>query len=853
MSSSGISNEKTLEKLIKEACLLTGASWAVLASREDDQWQILVTYGLKKSLLQALHSYLHQSAIDAWMCGAFTSRAVRSHVFPLHGLSPERATLFPLSGSLSVILVGGTVSAEHRRFWRALAESLLPLKKTSAEAALTQLQEKLLGDLPEAVAQLFRAFIVQSHAEGGWLAIHRAERFEVKYEYNCPQAGGKVLFPEGEPLIYRLYRSREAIALDPKRPDWKHLPLLKGDVPAQGWLGIPFHVGNRIIAILVLWRRSPFLLTEKKMLEEQARRLALILEAGLLFEEMTGYLHRLALLNDFTFTISATQSVDQVIRRTFALLERSFKPDRVFLVLRYGDLMREYRMQDSRLEVQVFPASEHPFGAYLSARRRSNILEGAEGEEIRSTLYVHLRHRGQTIGLIVLQSRTPGAFKSHDEQLLGVLSGHLASLIEYSRLREDAEARARRLGLIHDVIEQIIGLSDLQEIVQIVADLLAEYFSYEFAQVTLFEEPSYKGCAGKSLDGLFSPNGLSFEEFLSRQAIEKGESLLLNLSPSEMLTGRQAWRPASAIVVPLRNGPQIMGVLLAVSSQADAFSEIDLVALESLAGILTAVTRNVKQYTSLQHTVQELRATQSELQRQIEIHQLTERRLIQAAKLAAVGEMAAGVAHELNNPLTTVVGFSELILQDLPKDSPFYPDLEVVLREARRAGEVVRRLLDFARQGEITRARYDFNSIVNDVLSLVRHLLHTSGIHSHLDLGDDLPWVYVNVNQMKQVLLNLIHNAIQAMPAGGDLMITTRHCERENRSWVVCYVKDSGVGIPAELRERIFEPFFTTRAHQGGTGLGLSISYNIVADHGGMLEVESEPQKGSCFSIWLPI
>lgn len=853
MSSLGVSREKTLENLIKEACLLTGVSWAVLASREDGQWQILATYGIKKSLLQALHSCLHQSAIDTWMCGAFTSRAIRSRTFPLHGLSPKRATLFPLSGSLSVILVGGTVSAEHRRFWRALAESLVPLKRTSAEVALTQLQEKLLGDLPEAVAQLFRAFIAQSRAEGGWLAIHRAERFEIKYEYNCPQARGKVLFPEGEPLIYRLYRSREAIALDPKRPDWKHLPLLEGDVQVQGWLGIPFHAGNRLIAILVLWRKSPFLLTEKKTLEEQARRLALILEAGLLFEEMTGYLHRLALLNDFTFTISATQSVDQVIRRTFALLERSFKPDRVFLVLTHGDLVREYRMQDSRLDVRVFPASEHPFSAYLSARRRSNILEGAEGGEIRSTLYVHLRHRGQTIGLIVLQSRTPGAFKSHDEQLLGVLSGHLASLIEYSRLREDAEARARRLGLIHDVIEQIIGLSDLQEIVQIVADLLVEYFSYEFAQVTLFEEPRYKGRAGKHLDGLLSPNVLSIEEFLSRQAVEKGEGLLLNISPSEIPMGKQTWQPASAIVVPLRDELQITGVLLAVSSQPGAFSEIDLVALESLAGILTAVTRNVKQYTSLQHTVQELRATQSELQRQIEIHQLTERRLIQAAKLAAVGEMAAGVAHELNNPLTTVVGFSELILQDLSKDSPFYADLEMVLREARRAREVVRRLLDFTRQGEITRTRYDFNAIVNDVLSLVRHLLHTSGIHYSLDLEENLPWVYVNVNQMKQVLLNLIHNAIQAMPLGGNLTIITRQHERENRPWVVCHVKDSGVGIPPELRERIFEPFFTTRSHQGGTGLGLSISYNIVADHGGMLEVESEPQKGSCFSIWLPI
>nr|BAL57213.1 GAF sensor hybrid histidine kinase [uncultured Chloroflexota bacterium] len=853
MPSAEISREKALENLLREASLLSGASWAVLASREEGSWRILAAHGVQKSLFPSLCALFNQSAMDAWMCGAFSSGAVRSRALPVKGLSPARTLLFPLSEGLSVILVGGTLSSGQRRFWRALAESLVHSPKTLPEGDVSQLEEKLLSDLPDAVAQLFHAFLLQGHARGGWLAIHRAERLEVKYEQNCPQARGKILSPEEHPLIYRLSRSREVIALDPKRPDWARLPFASESEQVQGWIGIPFHAGNRLIAVLVLWRESPFLPAERKALGEQARRLALILEAGLFFEEMSNYLHRLALLNDFTFTISATQSVDQVIRRTFALLERSFKPDRVSLLLTYGELVREYCLQDSRLEMTVSRIAEHPFGPYLSARRRSSIIESPEGEEMRTTLYVHLRQRGQTIGLIVLQSRTPAAFKSHDEQLLGVLSGHLASLIEYSRLREDAEARARRLGLIHDVIEQIIALSDLQEIVQIVADLLVEYFSYEFAQVTLLEEPCYKGLAGKHLDGLAAPEGISLAENLSQEAAEKGESLLLQFPSSGTLPGKKGWQPASAIVVPLRDGLQVIGTLLVISGQPNAFGEIDLVALESLAGILTAVTRNVKQYTSLQQTVQQLRATQSELQRQIEIHQLTERRLIQAAKLAAVGEMAAGIAHELNNPLTTVAGFTELALQDLPKDSPLYPDLELILREARRAREVVRRLLDFSRQGEVTRTRYDFNAIVNDVLSLVRHLLHTSGIRYHLDLEENLPWVYVQVNQMKQVLLNLIHNAIQAMPVGGDLTITTRQHERENRRWVVCCVKDTGIGIPPELQERIFEPFFTTRAQQGGTGLGLSISYNIVADHGGMLEVESQPDAGSCFSIWLPV
>lgn len=845
--------KETLEQLLKHACLVTGAAWAVWADRESGVWQVIAAHEVRKTALRDLNTYLQQTAIDAWMCGAFSSHALRSHTFPIKGLSARRAVLFPVPGAFLAFLVGGELSPDHRRLWRSLAEALSISSSEEKDDSLSRLQEKLLGDLPEAVGNLFEEVIRITQATGGWLAVHRAERLEIRYRHNCPEAQGKVLSPEEEPLVYHLLRARQAILLEPQRPAWKYIPFFtKSEILSQGWMGVPFHVGKRLIAVLALWRETPFTASEKTKIETLARNLASVLEAGLLFEEMAGYLHRLALLNDFVLTISATQSLEQIIRRTFALLERSFKPDQVALLLKGNDLLREYRPRDSQLEMRISPMASHPFAEYLTARRRSNILDGGE-EEIRSTLYSHLRHRGQTIGLIVLQSRSPKAFTSHDEQLLGVLGSHLASLIEYSRLREEAEARARRLGLIHDVVEQILGLSDLQEILQIVADLLVEYFAYEFAEVTLFDEFPMSGRAGKRPEILAAAQEWTIQHGLIEQARKEGQSLLFNALAQEPPESPRSWQPTSALIVLLRDGAQVIGALQAASSHPNTFDEIDRVALESLAGILTTVARNVRQYTSLQNTIQELRATQSELKRQMEIQRLTERRLIQAAKLAAVGEMAAGVAHELNNPLTTVVGFSELALEEIPKDSPLYADLEMVLREARRAREVVRRLLDFARPGEITRTRYDFNQIVQDVVSLVRHLLHTSGIQHTLQLEDNLPWVYVSVNQIKQVLLNLIHNAIQAMPLGGELTIITQRAERENRSWIVCHIKDTGIGILPEDRKHLFEPFFTTKAKQGGTGLGLSISYNIIADHGGTIEVESEHQRGSCFSIWLPI
>jgi signal transduction histidine kinase len=177
----------------------------------------------------------------------------------------------------------------------------------------------------------------------------------------------------------------------------------------------------------------------------------------------------------------------------------------------------------------------------------------------------------------------------------------------------------------------------------------------------------------------------------------------------------------------------------------------------------------------------------------------------------------------------------------------------MVLREALRARSVVRRLLDFARQSESTRARASINEVVDDVVALSRHLIHTSGVELKLDQEVNLPWAVVDVNQMKQVLLNLVHNALQAMPNGGVMNIMTESVARNNRDWVVVSVMDTGIGISPPEQARIFEPFYTTKGNQGGTGLGLSVTYGIVTDHGGQIEVESQPGIGSKFTVWLPL
>lgn len=290
--------------------------------------------------------------------------------------------------------------------------------------------------------------------------------------------------------------------------------------------------------------------------------------------------------------------------------------------------------------------------------------------------------------------------------------------------------------------------------------------------------------------------------------------------------------------IPLKLTGKVIGVLLVSDDRLEReFRPADLQMLEFFAAQASVFIRNARLYQEIQESM--------EAQRQAEMQ------LVRSARLAAVGEMAAGVAHELNNPLTTVAGFIELVLDELPEDASQRQDLELVLREAKRARGVVRRLLDFSRPTDNLRIRTDLNELVSEVLTLVQHLIRTNGVTLQVELSEDLPWIAVDPNQIKQVLLNLVHNALQAMPRGGLLSVSTKLAEREAVEFLTVTVRDNGIGIHPEHLERIFEPFFTTRPVGSGTGLGLSVSYGIVNEHGGILEVESQLGQGSCFTVWL--
>lgn len=233
----------------------------------------------------------------------------------------------------------------------------------------------------------------------------------------------------------------------------------------------------------------------------------------------------------------------------------------------------------------------------------------------------------------------------------------------------------------------------------------------------------------------------------------------------------------------------------------------------------------------------------------------------QSEKLASVGLLAAGIAHELNNPLTGVLTFSSLIRRNLPDGSPDAEDMDLVIRETKRCAAIIRRLLDFARDRAPEKKYTDLNQVIEETARLVERPAHLSDIVIDLDLDSGLPPVWVDGNLIKQVIMNMLVNAQHAIDGGGRITVRTRRfptplspeAGAPEVPMLEIAIIDTGCGIPEQNLKRIFDPFFTSKEVGKGTGLGLSVSHGIVKAHGGMIKVESAVGKGTTFRVYLPL
>ncbi len=258
-------------------------------------------------------------------------------------------------------------------------------------------------------------------------------------------------------------------------------------------------------------------------------------------------------------------------------------------------------------------------------------------------------------------------------------------------------------------------------------------------------------------------------------------------------------------------------------------------------------------FNSMAEALQKTTVSRDSLVKEIEERKRLEKMVLQSEKMAAVGQLAGGVAHEINNPLGVILGFSQSLVKRLRPDDPLEMPLKSIEREAVRCKHLVQDLLTFSRTSNTDREDIDLNEAVDSALPLILAQAKVKNITLVKELDPGLPKAHANKHQIQQVLLNLCNNAMDAIGEDGMITLRTKTLSQDGEVYAQIQVQDTGPGVPKRIQAKIFEPFFTTKEVGKGTGLGLSLVYEIVQKHGGQILLESEPGKGAMFTVMLPI
>jgi signal transduction histidine kinase/methyl-accepting chemotaxis protein len=381
---------------------------------------------------------------------------------------------------------------------------------------------------------------------------------------------------------------------------------------------------------------------------------------------------------------------------------------------------------------------------------------------------------------------------------------------------------------LHEVFKEVsYGVAEIVDVEQcgmMLLDRDSDYFEHKFPAIGLDETQ-----AGSLRVPKKEIMSLYFEHnrrpvIMNRPDEEKLPEGLLGEGQAKVFNLMLGW---------VRQKGELIGVIRLANKRGADFMEESSRLIGIISNNVSVAIENIKLYEDLKAQMEELRSTQEQL--------------IQAAKLAAIGELASNVAHEINNPLTSIMGYAELIKEETDI-TVIRDDIRVIEKESIRARDIVQELLEFSRKRPLELIVIDLNDLINESVALARGPLKVANIIITEQYGN-LPSIQGDPNQLKQVVLNIINNSIDAVSnSGGRINIKTDSMN----SNVIVEISDNGMGIASKNRERIFEPFFTTKRDKG-TGLGLPITRKIIESHSGTIDVMSDVGKGTKFTITLPV
>ena len=476
----------------------------------------------------------------------------------------------------------------------------------------------------------------------------------------------------------------------------------------------------------------------------------------------------------------------------------------------------------------------------------------SSGFSARSAYAVPIWAPERIIGVVTSESSHLDGFTNDDRRFLDVLTHQLGQALHNARLFAREQQQAQNLTLLYQASRTISSSLDLPQVLDTLLYEIKNLLSAKTASIILYDEEKdqlyFASIAGGDLDHLRKVT-IWPDESIAGWALRQQKPILIEdvqqdprfYRKIDKITGLTT---RALMAVPLTANTRRLGVVEVLSEESGAFVPQQLQLLQSLSNNAAVAIENARLFSA---------------ERQLKEHlQRSQFQLVQSEKMGALGRLTASIAHEINNPLQSIQGFLTLISENLQPDneSPkVVRYLEILESEVERIAQLVKHMRDFYRPSQQEMEPVDIYQVLQSILALINKRLEQQAVTLQTTWDQDLPPVLSNPDHLKQVFLNLLLNALDAMPEGGQLHIQTSLATLEKGNETPPAIRidfiDTGHGIDAEILPHLFEPFVTTK--ENGTGLGLSISYNIIETHGGTMMAESEVDKGTTISILLPL
>ncbi|HYB44146.1 MAG TPA: GAF domain-containing protein [Candidatus Methylomirabilis sp.] len=856
------------------------AHWTVIAAMPSDLAYAPAAAQLRGDLL-GLGMVTLAALVAAWMISRPMNRSVEALMAGVRGLaSAEGPAIAVTTGDeLAELAAQFNQAVAERRRAEAATESRQRRIQALADVNLSlsrQLDpERLLQQITGALVQLTGArSVVLWEADRGagtlgrraWATDGTIEAVGLPETLMMDQGGTGWVALHRQPLFV------EDVARDARimAVDW----ALRHDLVA--FAGVPVVAGDELLGVLTLNLARGTLPQgdDRGLLSSFAAQAAVAIGNARLFAEADERRRAAELLSDLGRTLSQALDPEVVAQRIVDSL-------RALLTVQNSGL---FRLERESGDLVVLALSGPPAGGFdrnvrfrdgtgvggLAVRHRApvataNILTDPrvilapvvraqiERAPYRAVLCVPLIVKDGVIGALAVGDREGRRFDDEQIRLAQAFADQAALALDNARLYEETHQRLRHLDSLRDVVEQILVPVSLEERLNLIAQKAAELFAADRATIALRDAPGGELVVRAGYRMTAGEVGRTVREGLGALgvAVARRQGVLVNDYQSwplrdPFIVGAYRAQPRqAAIASPLVIRDEVIGALsVGMHEPNRTFGPADLDQLDSLAVPAALAIEHSRLYEELSDRLRELQDTQAQL--------------VQAGKLSAVGQLVSGVAHELNNPLSVVIGYGQLLMgRELPP--PVRRPLELIVAQGDRMARIVQSLLLFSRQRKPERGAVNVRDALEQTIGLRATQLMLSSIRVETAFDDAVPAAEGDVHQLQQVFLNLLLNAEQAILGSGvgaarvgdRIGISTATRQEGEQTWIVVRIADNGPGIPADILPRIFEPFFTTKKVGEGTGLGLSVSYGIVLQHGGRLTAESQPGH-TVFTLELP-